>query len=144
MQYQALFEPDSEKGGYVVTFPDFEWGVTQGDTEAEASEMAADALATVIAHYIEKGRPLPKAEVRRGKKYRFVQLPVLVSAKAELYRAFQGSGMRKSELARAIGIPKTNIDRLFDIKHNTRLDQMELAFAAVGKQMTVEVHDIAA
>jgi predicted RNase H-like HicB family nuclease len=27
-QFKALFELDKEKAGFVVTFPDFEWGVT--------------------------------------------------------------------------------------------------------------------
>ena len=35
LRFNALFEPDTEKGGFVVTFPDFKWGVTQGDTEQE-------------------------------------------------------------------------------------------------------------
>jgi hypothetical protein len=34
--YQALFKPTREGA-----FPDFEWGITQGDTEAEADQMAA-------------------------------------------------------------------------------------------------------
>ena len=40
--YPAVFAPATE-GGYVVTFPDWE-GATQGDTVAEAIEMAADFL----------------------------------------------------------------------------------------------------
>ena len=55
-QFNALFEPDREKGGFVVTFPDFEWGVTQGDTEEAAMEMAKDALMMVIEDYISKGK----------------------------------------------------------------------------------------
>jgi antitoxin HicB len=35
MEYPALFEP-AEEGGFVVTFPDFEWGITQGDDETDA------------------------------------------------------------------------------------------------------------
>ena len=38
--YPALFEPDRQAGGFVVTFPDFRYGVTQGDTLEEAAEMA--------------------------------------------------------------------------------------------------------
>ena len=38
LSWQALLEP-AEEGGFVVTFPDFEWGVTQGETEAEALDM---------------------------------------------------------------------------------------------------------
>ena len=43
-EYPALFEPDREAGGYVVTFPDFSFGVTQGDTLQEAMIMASDLL----------------------------------------------------------------------------------------------------
>ena len=32
--YLALFEPDLDAGGYVVTLPDFGYGVTQGETES--------------------------------------------------------------------------------------------------------------
>jgi hypothetical protein len=42
--YQALFEPDPEEGGYVITFPDFGYGATQGETDQEAMEMAQDLL----------------------------------------------------------------------------------------------------
>jgi len=42
--YPALFEPDHEAGGFVVTFPDFGRGVTQGDAVEEATEMAQDLL----------------------------------------------------------------------------------------------------
>jgi antitoxin HicB len=143
-EFNALFEPDEQNGGFVVTFPDFEWGVTQGDTEAEATEMAVDALTMVIADYIGKGKELPAAGKHRGRKYRVIRLPALVSAKTELYRAFLASGIRKAELARRLGISKGNIERLFDLKHHTRLDQLEAAFRAIGKRLSVEVHNEAA
>jgi len=47
--------------------------------------------------------------------------------------AFLASGIRKAELARRLGIPKTTVDRLFDLDRHTRLDQIEAAFAALGK-----------
>src|ERR1700689_5563653 len=118
MNYQALFEP-AEEGGFVVTFPDFEFGITQGDTEAEAREMGEDSLALVIESYIEQGKPLPDPVYRRGKQYRTIAVPALQSAKTELYRQFFASGLRKVDLARRLGIPKTVIDRLFDLNHNS-------------------------
>jgi antitoxin HicB len=141
--FNALFEPDTEKGGFVVTFPDFAWGVTQGDTEAEAAAMAVDALSMIVGDYIEHGKELPRSRKLRGSKYRLIQLPVLQSAKAELYMAFQASGIRKTELGRRLGIPKTTVDRLFDFKNSTRLEQLETAFAALGKRLAVEVKDAA-
>jgi len=41
--------------------------------------------------------------------------------KSELYMAFWPPGIRKAELARRLGIPKTTVDRLFDLDHHTRL-----------------------
>jgi antitoxin HicB len=142
MDYQALFEP-AEEGGFIVTFPDFEFGITQGDTEEEARDMAADSLALVIESYIEQGRPLPDAIHRRGRKYRSIRLPALLAAKTELYRQFVASGIRKVDLARRLGIPKTVVDRLFDLNHHSRLDQIEAAFAALGKRLAVQIEDAA-
>ncbi len=45
MHYPAQFEAAPE-GGFVVTFRDIPEAITQGETEAEAMEMAADALLT--------------------------------------------------------------------------------------------------
>src|SRR5947209_8362886 len=109
LQYLALFDP-AEEGGYVVTFPDLKWGVTQGDSDAEAMEMAADALAMILSDYIEKGEPLPTPGRHRGRHYRAVKLPAMQAAKAELYRQFASSGIRKAELARRLNMPKANID----------------------------------
>jgi antitoxin HicB len=140
MEYAALFEPARE-GGFVITIPDFGWGVSQGDTEEEAREMATALLQTLVQEHIRKGEALPRPAKRRGRKYRFVSLPALQGAKAELYMAFLGSGIRKAELARRLGIPKTTVDRLFNLENHTRLDQMEAAFAALGKRLSVEVGD---
>ena len=142
MEYPAIFEP-AEEGGFLVRFPDFEWGVTQGDTEAEAGEMAADAIRTMIRELIRRGKEIPRPSKPRGRKHRMIRLPVLDAAKAELYVAFLASGIRKAELARRLGIPKTTIDRLFDLDRQTRLNQIDAAFAALGKHLSVEVREAA-
>ena len=142
MEYAALFEP-AQEGGYVVTIPDFGWGFSQGDTEEEAREMAAALLQTLVQEHIRKGEALPRPVKRRGRMYRFVSLPALLGAKAELYMAFLASGIRKAELARRLGIPKTTVDRLFDLDRHTRLDQIEAAFAALGKRLSIEISDAA-
>ncbi len=141
--YPALFEPDRKAGGFVVTFPDFRYGVTQGEKLAEAVEMAQDLLEGLLSDLIEQGEDLPKPSKRRGRHYRLVSLPALQSAKIELYRAFHASSLRKAEFARRIGIAKSNLDRLFDLKHRSRFDQLESAFAALNKHIWVEVRDAA-
>lgn len=143
VSYHALFEPDREAGGFVITFPDFGWGVSQADTEDEALGMAEDLLATMIGDHIKQSQEIPIATKRRGARYRQVSLPALQSAKVELYEAFRASGMRKAELARRIGIPKSNLERLFDLKHHSRLDRLEAAFIALNKRIWFEVRDAA-
>jgi antitoxin HicB len=142
MEYPALFEP-SKEGGFVVTFPDFDWGVTQGDTEADAQEMAMDALCMIIREHVRNGEYLPRPSKPRGRKYRMIRLPALHAAKVELYIAFDASGIRKAEMARRMGISKVNVDRLFDLTHHSRLDQIEAAFRALGKELAIEIRDAA-
>jgi len=143
VSYQALFEPDRKAGGFVVTFPDFGYGVTQGETLEEAMHMAVDLLQCTIVDFIQEDKDLPTGTYRRGKNYRVVVLPALQSAKIELYKAFRASGMKKVELARGTGIAEANINRLFDLGHNSRLDQIEAAFRALGKTLIVEARDAA-
>jgi antitoxin HicB len=141
--YLALFEPDREAGGYVVTFPDFGYGATQGETDAEAMDMAQDLLMLTIGDYIKESKPLPVPQRHRGAKFRPVALPALQAAKVDLYASFLESGLKKAELARRIGIPKTHIERLFSLRHHSRLDQIEAAFAALGKRLHVEARNAA-
>jgi len=143
LQYPALFEPDKKAGGYVVTFPDFSFGVTQGETIEEALLMASDLLKILIADRIEGSLELPRPSKRRGKHYRLVSLPALQDAKAALYQAWRNSGLRKADLARRLGISKSNVDRLFDLDHRSRLDQLEAAFAALHKKMVIQVQSAA-
>lgn len=141
--YLALFEPDVKAGGYVVTFPDFGYGVTQGETDQEAMEMAQDLLMLTMADYIREGKPLPVPVRRRGTGFRPVPLAALQCAKVDLYTAFLESGLKKSAFARRIGIPKTHIERLFSLRHHSRLNQIEAALAALGKRLHIETRDAA-
>ena len=143
MKFPALFDP-AEEGGFVITFPDWDWGVTQGEDEADALDMAQDALITMIAHCVRHGKPVPPPSSQpKGRKYRMIELPAKVALKTELYIAFKASGIAKTVLAQKLGIPKTHVDRLFDFKNHTRLEQIEAAFHALGKGLTIDVRDAA-
>jgi len=137
VQYQAEFK--SEGDVIVVTFPDLGYGATQGATETEAREMAEDFAAMAIGDLIKQGKDVPEPGIRRGKRYRWIHLPVLASAKVELYRELRRSGVRKAELARRLRISRGNIDRLFDLRHSSRLELLEAAFAALGCQLSIHV-----
>ncbi len=93
----------------------------------------------MFSFYVRHGKPIPAPSHPRGKKYRMVDLPVLQGMKIDLYRQFLSSGIRKAGLARRMGIPKTVVDRLFDLNHHSRLDQIEQGFKALGLRLNVSV-----
>ncbi len=65
-EYTIVLEPDPEEGGYTVTVPALPGCVTEGDTFAEAIEMARDAIRGYIESLKMAGEPVPveKAELR--------------------------------------------------------------------------------
>lgn len=56
--YPAIFTPAAE-GGYTVKFPDVPNCFTEGDTIAEALEMANDVLCLTLYDLEESGKPIP-------------------------------------------------------------------------------------
>ena len=58
--YPACFYP-CEEGGYTVVFPDLPGCVTEGDTLAEAMEMAIDVSSGWLLTSVEENNQLPKA-----------------------------------------------------------------------------------
>lgn len=57
--YPACFYPSED--GYTIVFPDLPGCVTEGDTLAEAMEMAIDAASGWLLGEAEENKQLPKA-----------------------------------------------------------------------------------
>ena len=72
--YPAQIERD-EDGRFVVTFPDFGWGATDGATRDEALEETKDLLRELIATTIREGGALPEPS-RPGSGHLLVVPPV--------------------------------------------------------------------
>ena len=81
--YPALFTPDAQDGGFVVTFPDVPEAVTQGEDMPDALQEAADCLEEAIAGRIRRGACLPEASPV-GPGHLPVPLPARTAAKAAL------------------------------------------------------------
>ena len=87
INYHAEVERDPD-GRYVVTFPDFGWGTTDGATLEEALVEAKDLLRELIATTIREGEGLP-APSRAGKRRPLVVPPVQIALKAAFYEAYR-------------------------------------------------------
>jgi len=141
MTYPALFQPDP-KGGILVKFPDF-GHATHGDNQADACAMAQDLLVAMLSDLIAGKRDIPAPGQVRGKRVQPVMVPALVAAKVELYQQLRAAHITKAELARRMGQAKQQVERLFDLRRYSRFDQIEAAFAALGKQIAIEIRDAA-
>jgi antitoxin HicB len=128
-------------GTLMVAFPDFSEAATFGEDEADALLRAVDALETVLAARIDDREPIPLPQPAGNR--RSVALPALTAAKILLYRAMREAGVRKADLARRLGWQGPQVDRLLDLGHASRLDQIEQALAAPGKRLTLDVADAA-
>jgi antitoxin HicB len=51
--------------------------------------------------------------------------------------------LTQSALAERLGCDPRQVRRLLDLDHNSRLDQLEAALAALGKRLIIEVQDAA-
>jgi antitoxin HicB len=138
--YPAKF--DRADDGITVTFPDIPEAITCGFSEPEAMEYAVDAIETMLSEYIKRRRDIPRASKARGKDVRMVVLPTLTEAKIRLYEAMREAGVRKADLARRMGWQKSQVDRLLDLCHRSRLDQIEAALAKLHKRLAMHVEDM--
>jgi antitoxin HicB len=139
--YPVILDPDTNDT-ILVSFPDFPEAHTFGDDENEALARAVDLLEDVLADYIDNRRDIPPPS-RARKRDRLATLPVLTEAKVRLYVEMRASGIRKAELARRLGCHMRQVDRLLDLSHASRLDQIESAFAALDKRIVIEIQDAA-
>jgi len=130
--YPVLFTPEGK--GFVVTVPDIPEVVTEGDSVQEATEYAIDAIELILAEYMRRRAEIPRASKRRGRHIR-IELPLLTQAKLSLYSAMLASGVRKADLARRLGVSKPQVERLLDLSHGWRLEQIEQAFRALKKRL---------
>lgn len=134
--YPVILEAQPE-GGFVVTFPDVPEAITQGEDEDEALIYAIDALETALSFYVDARKPLPVPSAADG--HPTVRPSALECAKLGIYRAMTEQGIKKAELARRLGWHMPQVDRLFDLNHASRFDQIEAAARALGCHVEVLV-----
>ena len=139
--YPVDLKPD-DNGTILVSFPDVPIAHTFGEDESEALVRAIDALETAFIALISDRERIPRpSRPRRGQKV--VTLPALSAAKIALYEAMREAGVRKADLARRLNWHMPQVDRLLDLRHASRMDQLETALAALGKKLVLDIEDAA-
>jgi antitoxin HicB len=134
--YPVHFDLDNN-GTVLVTFPDIPEAVTFGDDETDAKSRAVDALIAMFSAYMDDRQIIPMPSPLKDRPG--VVLPIGVASKVLLWNAMIEAGMRKADLARKLNLSPTVIDRLLNLRHASRIEQIETAMAALGKRLVVGV-----
>lgn len=139
LAYPITLEPD-ENGTLLVTCPLLPMVATFGEDEADARRHAVDAIETALASMIADGEEIPRPAVKVPSA---VRLPALTALKVELYWSLRTAGITRAELQRRLGWKRESVDRLFRLDHGSKLEQIEAAFAALGREVSLDVRTAA-
>jgi antitoxin HicB len=140
LEYRVKLELDDD-GGFTVTFPDMPGAITEGDNQEQALARAVDALETILAAHIRDGSDIPKPRVKgRGP---IVRPSPLSRMKLAVYQSMRNQGVGKAELARRLNWHLPQVDRVLDLRHSSRVDQIEAALGALGLVMRIDVEKAA-
>ena len=132
ISFPILLTPD-DNGTILATAPDLPEVTTFGETEADALAHAADALAEAVAARLKSFADIPHP----GPGAHRAAIDLQTAMKLTLFWEMQAARVTRAELARRMGQHRPQIDRLFDSRHATRLDQYEAAFRALGLSLSV-------
>ena len=139
LRYRLKLEPD-DNGTILVTSPDFPV-VTYGKDERSALRHAVDAIEILLASMIEAQEEIPPSSPGDHDTNAFVRLPLQTTLKVELYRALRSDDLSRADLQRRLGWQQESVDRLFRLDQNSKIEHLEEAFRALGKEVAVDVQD---
>jgi antitoxin HicB len=138
MQFPARFKREPGSGAYNISFPDIPEALTFGNTEKDALRYALEALECALDFYFEDNRSIPMPSPRK-RGQRLIELPPTVAAKVLLHNEMIRQKVRPIDLANRLGIPRQEVTRMLDWRHNTKIDTTAKALNALGKRLELRV-----
>ena len=137
MEYVVTLERDTNSS-YWVRCPDIPEMNSVGDTVEDALKEALDGLETAFTIYMDQRRTIPMPTPAKAGEYT-VRIPVKVAAKVLLFNEMIAQKVTKAEMARRLDGFQASADRILSIKHSTKLETLEAAFAVLGKHLDLRV-----
>lgn len=135
--YPARVESNNE-GGFIARFRDVPGAMTEAWDLEELKNNARDALISAIDFYIEDRRAFPVGSTAKSGDIA-IELPASVVAKILLLNTMVQSNVRPADLARKMNIKPQEVTRLTDIRHATKIDTIQAALRALGRELILEI-----
>jgi antitoxin HicB len=140
--YEVAISMDETEGGnpvWMVTAPAFPEMVTFGDTQPEACLNGLKAIEESIAARMADSEDIPHPLRACEGVARCVEISALTFLKVALYMISREKEITRAELGRRLNWHREQVDRLFRLDHKSQLDQMELAFEALGVPLAFDI-----
>lgn len=135
LTYCYTLTPDTN-GTNLIQYPDMPEGASVSEDAFDLEANAAEGLEAVLQLYIDARRPIPLPHaVGDGS----VTLGALPTAKVLLSNEMVRQGVRKTELARRLGIHNPQVDRLLDLSHSSKLEALEAAYSELGRRLDISI-----
>ena len=120
----------------IAAFRDLPEAITEGRTRAEALAEATDCLDSALLFRVKE-----KAAVPSPSRLRSGEVPVpaspSVAAKVAFIRAFAASGVTRVGLATRMRLGETEIRRMLDPDHGTKLERLNQGMLVLGRRLIV-------
>ena len=102
----------------------------------ELKNNARDALISAIDFYIEDRKAFPVGSTVKSGEIA-IELPASVVAKVLLLNTMVQANVRPIDLARKMKVKPQEVTRLTDIRHATKIDTIQKALRALGKELVI-------
>ena len=124
-----------EDGRFLVTFPDFEEAITEGETVEEAIFNAEEVLTLTLEGRMEEGLsiPLPTLTADKGETLIFPYPRVQAALLVKLTRGHH----TLADLARTLETSWPSVARLEDPHHWSSLKQLSKTATALGQKLVL-------
>ena len=110
---------------------------TDSDTFAAAVAEAADCLEEALAGRIVRREDIPAPSPAKGRPA--LTPDAVPAAKVALYEALREERLSNSALAVAMGVQESEVRRMLDPRHATKIGRLEEALAQFGKRLATTV-----
>lgn len=137
LTYPYTLTPDTN-GTLLVLFPDFPEAASVAEDEQDAPVNALEALEAALEIYFDERRPIPLPGSCTDARHT-VTLPAVVTSKVFLSNEMIRQGVRKAEMARRLGVHTPQVDRLLNLRHSSRIEQVEAALQTLGRRLDVSI-----
>lgn len=134
--YPVNLEQD-EDSLYVASARDIPEALTEGSSKEEALGEMSEALGAALAGYAVAGRSLPTPSPTQAGEFAVPVAP-LAAAKLALRTAMQEQHISNVALAARLGVSEGAVRRLVNPDHDSRLDGIVSALAALGHGLIIE------